>query len=86
MSVYCRLRSLVAACFLATICSTADAHPVIVRDAFNRTVKLSAPPQRIVTVFSSNTELVAALGLADRIVGLDAFTRYRMSARRRSGR
>lgn len=28
------------------------------------------------TIFSSNTELVAALGLTDRIVGIDAFTRY----------
>src|SRR5206468_2565974 len=34
------------------------------------------PPQRIVTIFSSNTELVAALGLTDRIVGIEAFTRY----------
>jgi iron complex transport system substrate-binding protein len=29
-----------------------------------------------VTIFSSNTELVAALGLTERIVGIDAFTRY----------
>lgn len=52
------------------------AEPVRVVDALGRAVVLAAPPRRIVTIFSSNTELVAALGLADRIVGIDAFTRY----------
>jgi iron complex transport system substrate-binding protein len=56
--------------------TAANAEPVTVRDAFGRLVTIASPPQRIVTVFSSNTELVAALGLADRIVGIDAFTRY----------
>ncbi len=37
---------------------------------------LPAPPQRIVTIFASNTEMVAALGLTDRIVGIEAYTRY----------
>ncbi len=50
--------------------------PVVVRDAFERLVAFPAPPQRIVTIFASNTELVAALGLADRIVGIEAYTRY----------
>jgi iron complex transport system substrate-binding protein len=35
-----------------------------------------APPQRIITIFSSNVELVASLGLTDRIVGIESFTRY----------
>jgi len=52
------------------------ADPVHVVDALGRGVVLAAPPRRIVTIFSSNTELVAALGLTDRIVGIDAFTRY----------
>jgi iron complex transport system substrate-binding protein len=55
---------------------SAAADPIVVRDAFDRTVTLPAPPQRIVTIFASNTEIVAALGLADRIVGIDALTRY----------
>jgi iron complex transport system substrate-binding protein len=45
-------------------------------DATGRHVTLSAPPRRIVTIFSSNTEIVAALGLSERIVGIDALTRY----------
>jgi iron complex transport system substrate-binding protein len=45
-------------------------------DGFGREVLIVEPPQRIVTVFSSNTEIVAALGLQPRIVGIDALTRY----------
>lgn len=52
------------------------AEPVTVRDAFDRAVTLAAPPQRIVTIFASNTEMVAALGLTDRIVGIEASTRF----------
>nr|WP_321182202.1 ABC transporter substrate-binding protein [Methylobacterium sp. Leaf122] len=52
------------------------AEPIRLTDALGRTVELRAAPRRVVTIFSSNTELVAALGLTDRIVGIDAFTRY----------
>lgn len=52
------------------------AEPITVTDALGRSVTIPAPPQRIVTIFSSNTELVCAIGLADRIVGIDAMTRY----------
>ena len=54
----------------------AHAAPIELRDALGRTVVLPAPPQRLVTIFSSNTELVAALGLADRIVGVEEYTRF----------
>lgn len=52
------------------------AGPVTVRDAFDRSVTVPAPPRRIVPIFASNTEIVAALGLADRIVGIEAYTYY----------
>ena len=45
-------------------------------DATGRAVTIPAPPRRIVTIFASNTEIAVALGLADRIVGIEAFTRY----------
>ncbi len=54
--------------------AAAGFEPLTVIDAAGRRVTLSREPRRIVTVFSSNTELVAALGLADRIVGIDALT------------
>lgn len=50
--------------------------PLTVTDALKRRVVISKQPQRIVTIFSSNTEIVAALGLADRIVGIDGYTHY----------
>ncbi|WP_395710727.1 ABC transporter substrate-binding protein [Reyranella sp.] len=59
-----------------TILGAARAEPVTVRDAFDRSVTVPGPPQRIVTIFASNTEMVAALGLTDRIVGIEAFTRF----------
>jgi iron complex transport system substrate-binding protein len=54
----------------------AAAEPVTVHDAFDRNVTLAAPPRRIVPIFASNVEIVASLGLVDRIVGIEAFTRY----------
>jgi iron complex transport system substrate-binding protein len=54
----------------------AAAAPVTVHDAFGRSVTVPAPPQRIVAIFASNVEMLAALGLADRIVGIEAYTRY----------
>lgn len=61
--------------FVATT-SVAAAEPISVRDALGREVTVAEPPRRIVTIFASNTEMVAALGLADRIVGIEAFTRF----------
>jgi iron complex transport system substrate-binding protein len=65
---------------VAVLCALATpawaAEPVTVRDAFGRSVTLPAPPQRIIPIFASNTEIVASLGLADRIVGIEAYTRY----------
>ena len=58
----------------------AHAVPIEVRDALGRTVVLPAPPQRLVTIFASNTELVSALGLVDRIVGVEAYTRFPLEA------
>jgi hypothetical protein len=58
------------------IADALHAESIRVRDAYDRIVTLRAPPQRIIPVYSSNVELVAALGPADRIVGIEAFTRY----------
>lgn len=50
--------------------------PVQVTDAMGRNVAINKKPERIVTVFSSNTEIVAALGLSRAIVGIDGYTYY----------
>ncbi len=56
--------------------SPALAQPLTVHDSFGRAVTVPAPPQRIVPIFASNVEIVASLGIADRIVGIEAYTRY----------
>jgi iron complex transport system substrate-binding protein len=71
------LRALLGAILaLGVALQPATAAPVTVRDAFDRSVTVPAPPQRIVAIFASNVEMLAALGLADRIVGIESFTRY----------
>ena len=60
----------------AAVCSAAAAEPVRLTDAVGRRIEIARPPQRIVPIFASNTELVAALGLSDRVVGIEAYTRY----------
>ena len=71
------LRHLATALALwAGTCAVALCAPITVRDALGRTVVLPAPPQRLVTIFASNTELVTSLGLVDRIVGVEEYTRF----------
>lgn len=50
--------------------------PRTVTDSLGRAVTIAAKPRRIVPIFASNTEIVAALGAADRVVGIEAWTRY----------
>lgn len=58
------------------LAAPARAEPIRLTDAVGRLVEIARPPQRIVPIFASNTELVAALGLSDRIVGVEAYTRF----------
>ena len=64
----------------------AGGHPAIVRrlpipqppssDDAGRQVTVQKPPMRIISLASSNTEILYALGLEDRIVGLDQYSDY----------
>ncbi|MDQ2079817.1 ABC transporter substrate-binding protein [Xanthobacteraceae bacterium Astr-EGSB] len=71
-----RVRQLLLVAALAAAIGPAKAGPIVLHDSFDREVVLEAPARRIVTIFASNTELVASLGLADRIVGIEAYTRF----------
>jgi len=71
-----RPQHMILAVALVFALPAAAAEPVTVHDAFDRSVTVPAPPQRIVPIFASNVEIVASLGLADRIVGIESFTRY----------
>jgi len=48
--------------------------PVVVRDHLGHDVAIAAEPRRIVTLIPSHTEMLVALGLGDRIVGVDDFS------------
>ncbi len=71
-----RIGLVLCAAAALVVAGVAAAQPVAVHDALGRRVMVPDPPRRIVTIFASNTELVAALGLVDRIVGIEAFTRF----------
>lgn len=50
--------------------------PITITDDLGRTVKIEKLPERIISLAPSNTELLFALGLSDRIVGVTAFCDY----------
>lgn len=50
--------------------------PVTVTDDAGREVTIESEPARIVSLAPSNTEIVAALGLLDRLVGVTSFDDY----------
>jgi len=45
-------------------------------DGLDRRVTIAREPRRIVAIFASNTEMLAAIGGTDRIVGIESFTRF----------
>ena len=59
----------------------ATAEALDLRDMQGREVPLAAPPQRIVSLVPSVTELIYALGGEDRLVGRTDFCDYPPAAR-----
>jgi len=55
--------------------------PMALTDDLNRTLTFGSPPQRIVSLAPSNTEILFALGLGDRIVGVDVYSDYPEAAK-----
>ena len=47
--------------------------PIVVKDDFGREVTVSKPPERIVSIAPSITEILFALGLGDKVVGVTMF-------------
>ena len=50
--------------------------PLTLTDGLDRQVTIEAPAQRIVSLLPSNTEVLFALGLGDRVVGVTEFDNY----------
>ncbi len=55
--------------------------PVTVTDDANRAVTVTVPPQRIVSLAPSTTEIAYALGLGSRIAAVDTFSDYPAEAK-----
>lgn len=51
-------------------------YPLTLVDGLGREVTLEAEPQRIVSLIPSNTEILFALGLGDRVVGVTKYDTY----------
>lgn len=67
---------LVSGCGSTTTAPTAT-QPLIAKDANGTTITIPASaPQRIVSLGATPSEILGALGLAARVVGVDAFTNY----------
>jgi iron complex transport system substrate-binding protein len=58
------------------VSAPASAFPLTVTDDLGRQVTIPAPPQRIVSLAPSNTEILFALGLDERVVAVDAWSDY----------
>jgi iron complex transport system substrate-binding protein len=74
---------LVVAITLMTACTTTPAStptptpgPITITDDLNRTVTVAEIPQRIVSLSPSNTEILFALDLGDKVVGVTDFCDY----------
>jgi iron complex transport system substrate-binding protein len=63
-------------CLATSAAIPAPAFPLAVVDDAGRQVEISRAPERIVSIAPSNTEVLFALGLDDRIVGVDSFSMY----------
>ncbi len=82
---------LLALAVLATGCGGATAgpatgsgqgaFPLTVTDDAGRTVTIDKEPQRIISLSASNTELVYAVGLQSKLVGVDDFSDYPAEAK-----
>ena len=56
--------------------AAATAYPLTLIDDLGRKVTLKAEPRRIISVLPSTTEVVCALGLCDRLVGVDDYSDF----------
>src|SRR5687768_10554455 len=79
------MRSALIAALMLCVWVEAATAAVTIRDLVGREVTLPAPPVRIVSLVPSATEILFALGVDDRLVGVTRFCDYPEAARRKPG-
>ena len=62
---------------------TGTAYPLVIKDDVGRTVEMEAEPKRIVSLSPGNTEILFALGLDERVVGVTEHCDYPVEAKER---
>jgi iron complex transport system substrate-binding protein len=59
-------------------------YPLTLVDGLGREVTIAAPPQRIVSLLPSNTEILFTLGLGDRVVGVTQYDTFPAEAQEKT--
>lgn len=79
-----RLRwAVVIALCMAMAVPAFAAYPMKVKDARGKMITIKAKPMRIVSITPSNTEMLFALGLGDRVVGVTGYCNYPSEAKKK---
>jgi len=76
--VFCLASVVILSLFVACAVPAEKAapSPIEITDQLGRTVKLEQAPERIVSLAPSNTEILFALGLGDKVVGVSDYCNY----------
>jgi len=59
---------------------TAEEYPLTIVDSLGRNVTIFKQPERVVSLAPSNTEILFALGLGDKVVGVTEYCNYPLAA------
>lgn len=78
------LTILLVVCALLIAGSAWASYPMRVRDVRGRTIVIKSRPMRVVSIAPSNTEILFALGLKDRIVGVTRYCDYPTAAKKKT--
>ncbi len=63
-------------CLTLSVGALAQTYPLTVFDTAGNTVEIAAEPRTVVSLAASNTEILYALGVGDKVAGVDAFSDY----------
>ena len=69
---------------LVSFSVAAASYPLTIRDDLGQTLTIPARPQRIVSMAPSNTEILFALGLDDRVIAVDSDSNYPPAAKKKA--
>ena len=74
----------IALLFILTLsCAVQAGYPMKIRDARGKVIVIKSKPMRIVSITPSNTEILYALGLKDRVVGVTKYCNYPKEAQKK---